>query len=537
MPTADNDTLLIFRIAAIACAVPAQSVDTIVMPPDHLTHPPGTGKSTPGIFQHSRQVHAVIDLHERFGIDAPRQGIGRLLLHHEGGRHYAFWVDEVVGLVRSEQGQWAPLPPYMPRSLFWSGFLYRKEIVLCTQLDVLRRMRDASPLHRHLAALQPPQEKPASEKIEEARQRDESARPPPPPRRDAEPASPPRPPVAERQEPAARAAARPGARPVPPTPRRPVASTPPTSRVPPAKPAPTKATRPDTPVAAPPRPAQRPGKPQGQRPVPNGHSTPAPGPERSVTAPVATPVVPSPPAASPASAPWPLLLLILGLGIGGVYWLWSATTARTADSAPRLSVEQTAYSPPVRLPEVEEQPAPAPTEAIASIQPLNTGDTQPAEAAPPPTAGRPLQIERDSEGTINLIIDRAAIQAQMAASAISPRAPSPSAAAGATDAPAPAAPSLSQGDDVMQAEATTPAVEPEAEEESPLQPEPDWPAPIPATVEPCDCTHIVVKGDTLWDIAEHYTRNAFNYHELARRSGIRNPDRIYPGDKVRIIIR
>ena len=155
MPTTDNDTLLIFRIATIACAVPAQSVDTIVMPPEHLTHPPGTGKSTPGIFQHGDKVHSVIDLHERFGIDIPRRGAGRLLLNHDSVRHYAFWVDEVVGLVRSEQGQWATLPPYLPRSLFWSGFLYRKEIVLCTQLDDLRRMHDASPLHLHLEAIRP----------------------------------------------------------------------------------------------------------------------------------------------------------------------------------------------------------------------------------------------------------------------------------------------------------------------------------------------------------------------------------------------
>ena len=49
--------------------------------------------------------------------------------------------------------------------------------------------------------------------------------------------------------------------------------------------------------------------------------------------------------------------------------------------------------------------------------------------------------------------------------------------------------------------------------------------------------YVVVKGDTLWDIAQYYTKDAFNYHELARLSGIRNPDRIYPGDKVRIIIR
>jgi len=48
-------------------------------------------------------------------------------------------------------------------------------------------------------------------------------------------------------------------------------------------------------------------------------------------------------------------------------------------------------------------------------------------------------------------------------------------------------------------------------------------------------THVVIKGDTLWDIAERYVKDPFRYPELARLSGIKNPDRIYPGDIVRII--
>ncbi|MBD3669505.1 MAG: LysM peptidoglycan-binding domain-containing protein [Gammaproteobacteria bacterium] len=48
-------------------------------------------------------------------------------------------------------------------------------------------------------------------------------------------------------------------------------------------------------------------------------------------------------------------------------------------------------------------------------------------------------------------------------------------------------------------------------------------------------THVVVKGDTLWDIAERYVKDPFRYPELARLSGIRNPDLIYPGDIVVII--
>lgn len=50
-----------------------------------------------------------------------------------------------------------------------------------------------------------------------------------------------------------------------------------------------------------------------------------------------------------------------------------------------------------------------------------------------------------------------------------------------------------------------------------------------------EITHIVIKGDTLWDIAKHYVNNPYKYQELARLSNIKNPDRIYPGNRVRIV--
>jgi len=49
--------------------------------------------------------------------------------------------------------------------------------------------------------------------------------------------------------------------------------------------------------------------------------------------------------------------------------------------------------------------------------------------------------------------------------------------------------------------------------------------------------HIVVKGDTLWHIAKRYVRNPFKYNELARLSKIKNPDLIYPGNRVIILIK
>ena len=51
-----------------------------------------------------------------------------------------------------------------------------------------------------------------------------------------------------------------------------------------------------------------------------------------------------------------------------------------------------------------------------------------------------------------------------------------------------------------------------------------------------EINHIVVKGDTLWHIALRYINNPYRYPELARLSKIKNPDLIYPGDQVRIIV-
>jgi chemotaxis signal transduction protein len=45
---------------------------------------------------------------------------------------------------------------------------------------------------------------------------------------------------------------------------------------------------------------------------------------------------------------------------------------------------------------------------------------------------------------------------------------------------------------------------------------------------------VVVRGDTLWDIAAKHLGNPHRYPELARNSAIRNPDLIHPGDVVRI---
>ena len=62
------------------------------------------------------------------------------------------------------------------------------------------------------------------------------------------------------------------------------------------------------------------------------------------------------------------------------------------------------------------------------------------------------------------------------------------------------------------------------------------PAQSPAPVNSeSEFIHIVVKGDTLWDIARKYLGDPFKYDELARLSRIKDPHWIYPNDLIRIV--
>ena len=65
-------------------------------------------------------------------------------------------------------------------------------------------------------------------------------------------------------------------------------------------------------------------------------------------------------------------------------------------------------------------------------------------------------------------------------------------------------------------------------------PQPARPAPPPPA--PHVYIHTVVRGDTLWAIAEHYLDDPWRYRELAKLSHIKDPDLIYPGDRVRIVV-
>jgi nucleoid-associated protein YgaU len=47
--------------------------------------------------------------------------------------------------------------------------------------------------------------------------------------------------------------------------------------------------------------------------------------------------------------------------------------------------------------------------------------------------------------------------------------------------------------------------------------------------------YVVVKGDTLWTIAARLTGDPRKFGRLAIENGIADPDRIYPGQEIRLL--
>ena len=56
----------------------------------------------------------------------------------------------------------------------------------------------------------------------------------------------------------------------------------------------------------------------------------------------------------------------------------------------------------------------------------------------------------------------------------------------------------------------------------------------PPTISPDIVVYTVKKGDTLFKITAKYTGNGFNYLKVAKRNKIKNPDLIFPGQKIQI---
>jgi hypothetical protein len=180
--------------------------------------------------------------------------------------------------------------------------------------------------------------------------------------------------------------------------------------------------------------------------------------------------------------------------------------------------------------EVAAGPTPPPTGPAHGEDKTSAKTESPAEPPLPHPAGAPLdpyeaEIRRDETGITIVLTTPQDL-------AVFKDVPKPPAETDQAE-PASATARLPENlPDKPAEESTDRPVEDQADKPIVLPPTDDL---VPQQRVTHEIVHLVVKGDTLWHIAQRYVNDPFRYPELARLSNIKNPDLIYPGDRVRII--
>jgi len=82
----------------------------------------------------------------------------------------------------------------------------------------------------------------------------------------------------------------------------------------------------------------------------------------------------------------------------------------------------------------------------------------------------------------------------------------------------------------------SPPAAPKPAAEKPAPKKKPWPTLTPVSAGPDEVTHVVKRGDTLWDIAKAYLKDPFRWPDVFQRNTdiVENPHWIYPGETIRI---
>ncbi len=533
----DNHALLIYRVGPVLCCAPTQPVETLIQPPP-LTRPPGSSDSHPGIFRHDGKLVRLTDLRQLFGVEQQdRTQPGRIIVCQLDGQYTGFLVDEIIDVIATPASGWGQISPSLSGGVFTRSLLLNDKIHLYAEFGKLQTVRNLGFLNPWIQQLKEEmlaeEKTPAQEmNIHAAMNSHTTATSPPAP------------------APVTMESGSVVTKPDTKSPR------------PPTIPCSQPSIQQDKKNAPPPTPATN-------HPVDMGNAAPAkkfvmqktpheadikaknsPANKRIQTA---TAIPPSPRPDTPhlvaqasqettqyegktvssmdkskAGTGWLLTVILLissGL-IAAFIYLWPAqNTNPIAIATPRIPAMS--YQ--------QEKLATSESHVASESTPFAIIDKTPADKAPDaePEKTRSPFIHKDSDRENSY---RASIEHQ----------------------------SNEHGTNevtiILIAPASDEVIRSNPDTQVAHEQRPDTrPEPVPNTAtsehsankdgeqnqqqrdetttiqEITEVLHTVVPGDTLWHIARRYIHNPFRYPELARLNKIRNPDLIYPGDRVRII--
>lgn len=146
----DADALLTYKVGPVYCCSPTLSVEAVMMPPK-LNHPPG---SEPGVFKHVSGMVKVVDLRARFGLpDAYWQQPGKIIVVEVEAGRTGFWVDEILDVIEFPKQGWKPLSALMPREVFSRLLLLKNNIHLYADFEKMGSFQGQAYLREHIQNL------------------------------------------------------------------------------------------------------------------------------------------------------------------------------------------------------------------------------------------------------------------------------------------------------------------------------------------------------------------------------------------------
>lgn len=149
----DADALLLYKVGPVYCCSPTLTVEAVILPPK-LTRAPGYSEAEPGVFKHACGIVHVVDLRKRFGIEHDDWiDPGRIILVEVEGGYAGFWVDEILDVIHFPDKGWSNVPACIPRTVFKRTLLLNNDIQLYCDFEALYEFKETGYLREYIANL------------------------------------------------------------------------------------------------------------------------------------------------------------------------------------------------------------------------------------------------------------------------------------------------------------------------------------------------------------------------------------------------
>lgn len=147
-----EETLLRFRVGPFRFSVPAAEVEGIIVPP-RLTVIPLNPAHAIGVFMHQGEITSAISLRSKFGLpEAADTTHGQLILGRVSAGMVGFWVDEVYETVGTSELEWRDMPAIIEHKAFDAFAVKNEHVILATTMETLYRV-PAEEMARAMASL------------------------------------------------------------------------------------------------------------------------------------------------------------------------------------------------------------------------------------------------------------------------------------------------------------------------------------------------------------------------------------------------